>query len=103
MVDAVLDSSAVLALLNGEPGGEAVREILPTAVVSAVNLAEILTKLTDGGTMRALHVVRVDLHLRPRIGGGLGAQLAGFPYNAKGYLSVQADVNLLNRCSLGIL
>ncbi len=49
-VEVVLDSSAVLALIHGEPGGEAVRAIMSVSVVSAVNLAEILTKLTDSGT-----------------------------------------------------
>ncbi len=49
-VEVVLDSSAVLALINDEPGGEAVGEVMSVAVVSAVNLAEVLTKLTDGGT-----------------------------------------------------
>lgn len=46
---AVLDASAVLALLKGEPGSEMVTEALPDAVISAVNLAEVLTKLCDDG------------------------------------------------------
>jgi ribonuclease VapC len=46
---AVLDSSALLALLWGEPGSEVTRSVLPYAVISAVNLAEVCTKLADHG------------------------------------------------------
>ncbi len=49
MVDVVLDASAVLAVLNGEPGAEAVWEHLPGAQLSAVNAAEVAAKLVDGG------------------------------------------------------
>ncbi|MDH3474685.1 MAG: type II toxin-antitoxin system VapC family toxin [Rhodospirillales bacterium] len=45
----VLDASAVLALLNGEPGAEAVSNHLPGAYLSAVNAAEVAGKLVDGG------------------------------------------------------
>jgi len=47
--DAVLDASAVLALLNGEPGHEAVAAVLPGAVLGAVNLAEVVSKLLGRG------------------------------------------------------
>lgn len=49
MSDAVLDSSAVLALLLGEPGAARVAAVLPGALLSAVNLAEIVTKLCERG------------------------------------------------------
>jgi len=45
----VFDASAVLALLQGEPGEEKLREAQPQAVVSAVNVAEVLAKLVDHG------------------------------------------------------
>lgn len=45
----VLDASAVLALLFGERGGEAVRAHLRTGVIGAANLAEVLAKLSDHG------------------------------------------------------
>ncbi|HYZ23014.1 MAG TPA: type II toxin-antitoxin system VapC family toxin [Rhodopila sp.] len=45
----VLDASAVLALLQGESGAAAVASLLPRAVISAVNLAEIVAKLIDAG------------------------------------------------------
>jgi PIN domain nuclease of toxin-antitoxin system len=46
---AVLDSSAVLAVLQGEPGAEIVLANLPGAFLSTVNLAEVITKLTMAG------------------------------------------------------
>ena len=45
----VLDASAVLVLLLDEPGAEVVVEVLSDGVLSAVNLAEVLSKLTDRG------------------------------------------------------
>ena len=45
----VLDSSALLCLLNGEAGAERVAEALPFAVIGAVNLAEVVTKLRERG------------------------------------------------------
>lgn len=45
----VLDASAVLVLLLDEPGTEVVAEVLSDGVLSAVNLAEVLSKLTDRG------------------------------------------------------
>ena len=45
----ILDASALLALLNNEPGADEVQEALSTAVMSAVNLAEVVGKLSDAG------------------------------------------------------
>lgn len=45
----VLDSSALLCLLNGELGAERVAEALPSAVIGAVNLAEVVAKLRERG------------------------------------------------------
>lgn len=46
----VLDASALLAYLLGEPGSERVRDAMAVqAIASAVNLAEVLSKLADGG------------------------------------------------------
>ena len=42
--DAVLDASALIALLWDEPGAEAVEPLLGRAVVSAVNWAEVLQR-----------------------------------------------------------
>jgi ribonuclease VapC len=46
----VLDASAVLALLNGEPGLDTVEQALNSgAIISAVNLSEVVGKLIDVG------------------------------------------------------
>lgn len=45
----VLDSSAVLALLQAESGSETVLRALPDALISAVNVAEILRVLVRSG------------------------------------------------------
>jgi ribonuclease VapC len=45
----VLDASAVLAVLQRERGQERVVEVLHDAIISAVNLAEVATKLTEKG------------------------------------------------------
>lgn len=64
----VLDASALLCLLNGETGAGRVAHVLPRSVVSAVNLSEVASKLTDVGgrhhsvdqAVRALHLKVVD-------------------------------------------
>jgi ribonuclease VapC len=46
----VLDASAVLALLQDEAGADEVEEAIDSgAVISAVNLAEVLGKMVDAG------------------------------------------------------
>lgn len=45
----ILDASAVLALLNGEPGAERVEACLSEGAISAVNAAEVATRLVDAG------------------------------------------------------
>ena len=49
MSKAVLDSSAVLAVLLAEAGAVRVESVLPGALVSAVNLAEVVSKLCERG------------------------------------------------------
>jgi PIN domain nuclease of toxin-antitoxin system len=48
-VTVVLDTSAVLALMWGEPGAERVADHPGQATVSAANLAEVVAKLVDRG------------------------------------------------------
>jgi PIN domain nuclease of toxin-antitoxin system len=45
----VLDASAVLALLHGEPGADAVAMILQVSLVSAVNWSEVVQKSWSHG------------------------------------------------------
>jgi ribonuclease VapC len=47
MTDVVLDASAVLALIQAEPGGPIVEARLDGARLSAVNLAEVAQRLND--------------------------------------------------------
>jgi ribonuclease VapC len=62
----VLDSSAILALLWNEPGVDVVTSVIPLSVISTVNVAEIVTKLTDMGSLsdlfdRALTRAQVEI------------------------------------------
>lgn len=51
----VLDASAVIALLRDEPGADRVWPAVQTgAVISAVNLAEVISKMLDKGTSKEL-------------------------------------------------
>ena len=45
----ILDASAILAVVNRERGAEVVEGELPDVVVSTVNLAEVVTRMTDAG------------------------------------------------------
>lgn len=45
----VIDASALLALLQDEPGSDHVAAALPEAIISAVNVSEVVAKLCDKG------------------------------------------------------
>lgn len=45
----VLDASALLCLLNDEPGAARVLDVLARSVVGTVNLAEVVSKLRERG------------------------------------------------------
>lgn len=47
--ETVLDASAVLAFLQEEPGSDIVAGLIAGAVISAVNLSEVVAKLTEKG------------------------------------------------------
>lgn len=49
MSDPVWDASALLALVNQEPGSEGLASLLPNAVLSTVNLSEVAAKLVERG------------------------------------------------------
>jgi PIN domain nuclease of toxin-antitoxin system len=49
MDSVVMDASAILALLNQEPGQEVVEEYLPRSMLSAVNASEVMAVLTGIG------------------------------------------------------
>ncbi len=69
MSEAVLDSSAVLALLLAEPGADKVQATLPGALFSAVNFAEVMTKLCERGMPQDLARTAIET---------LGAEVVDF-------------------------
>ena len=78
MSEIVLDASAVLAWIKDEPGHQQVEDVLPEALISAVNLSEVMAKLVERGipepqaisTLEELNleVVPFDTHLALRTG-----------------------------------
>ncbi|HEX6144378.1 MAG TPA: type II toxin-antitoxin system VapC family toxin [Geminicoccaceae bacterium] len=65
---AVLDASALLALLQDEPGADAVAAVLGRAVIGAVNLAEVATKVAREGAPSNLlreSVVALEIEVMP--------------------------------------
>jgi len=71
MNEYVLDASALLTILNQEPGKERVEAILGQATVSTVNVAETIGKLLDAGmtgadaraSVELLHLEVIDFDL----------------------------------------
>lgn len=53
VADFVLDASAVLAMIHGEPGEDLVRRLSSGSFVSAVNVAEVGSRLADRGVSQA--------------------------------------------------
>lgn len=78
MAEVVLDASAVLALLRGEPGADAVAAWVGRARISAVNWAEVVGQLARAGVAREdvalaldalrLEVVPLDAGLADEVG-----------------------------------
>lgn len=58
---AVIDASALLALLNGEPGGPAVTQLLAGAAMSAVNWSEVVQKALHHGVSASPEELRSDV------------------------------------------
>lgn len=68
MTEAVLDASALIALLRSEPGSDRVAAIANRACVSAVNMAEVLGKMVSYGKQLetvAYQIGRLQLEIRP--------------------------------------
>jgi ribonuclease VapC len=78
MAGVVLDASAILAVLNAEPGAEKVVPVLGAALVGTVNYAEVIGKLVERGVdyeqanaalrSLALTIVDFDIGLSRRTG-----------------------------------
>ena len=73
MSTVVLDASALLALLKGEPGGAKVASVIADAAISVVNLSEVVS-----------HFVRVGMPI-----GEVEDMLNALPYTV-----IAADANL---------
>lgn len=78
MAESVLDASAVLAVIQGEPGADMVMAALEDTLISTVNYAEVISKLVERGATYedadaavqkiAVPVVDFDLALARRTG-----------------------------------
>ena len=78
MAEAVLDTSAILAVLLDEPGAEQIAAIMPRSLVSVANEAEVITVLVRNGAepeeavqavlSLAYEVVELDAGLARRAG-----------------------------------
>lgn len=53
MSEVILDASALLTVLRREPGAEVVEPVLADALMTTVNLAEVLAKLVERGVPEA--------------------------------------------------
>ena len=61
----VLDSSAVLAMLWGEPGADRVQSALGDSCISTVNVVEVATRLIDRGIGEdSVHMTFESLSIR---------------------------------------
>jgi PIN domain nuclease of toxin-antitoxin system len=64
----ILDASAILALINKEPGGGLVESLLSNAIMSSVNVAEVLTVLKRTNTEiadAAFHITNIVHEILP--------------------------------------
>lgn len=92
----VLDASAVLALMNAEPGQEEVADVLAEAFLSAVNLAEVVSKLAERGMPAAealADALSLDMRVIPLDAGIVGALRP---------LTWAAGLSLGDRCCLAL-
>ncbi len=58
---AVLDASAVLALILNEPGASAVEPYVGTGLLSVVNYSEVVARLSDRGAPAELIRTQIDV------------------------------------------
>ena len=56
----VLDASALLAVIEDEPGAETVEDTLADSAISAVNFSEVVAKLVDRGFGNEAVVARMN-------------------------------------------
>jgi PIN domain nuclease of toxin-antitoxin system len=97
-VDCLLDASAVLALLQNEPGSERVKQALPESAITSVNACEVLGVLVRSGCSPAEAVTIFDkLHIPVLVFTYAQAQLAASLLQ----LEVSRPLSLGDRACLG--
>ncbi len=100
---AILDASALLAVLGDEPGGELVAPLLDGAVVSTVNWSEVLARYVDLGldvAGREADIESLGVSLSPftshqaEIAAGLFASTrkAGLSFGDRACLALALDI-----------
>ncbi|HVF20347.1 MAG TPA: type II toxin-antitoxin system VapC family toxin [Mycobacteriales bacterium] len=95
----VIDASAVLALIYGEPGVDVVAAALATSSLSAVNLAEVVGKLIDrGADVHSLMYMLESTGVEVRPLTADGALLAGALRSIEG----GTKLSLADRCCLAL-
>ena len=75
----MLDASALLALVQSEPGADVVAEAIEDAVISAVNFSEVVSKLADKGypretieeELRGSHLAIIDFDASQAFAAGM--------------------------------
>lgn len=105
MTEVVLDASALLASLFGEPGNDKVDALLDRARISSVNLAEVVTRLAKNSVPQKeiekilegleLHIEYFDAR-RAIVTGMLAARTskAGLSLGDRACLSLAAELKL---------
>ncbi len=83
MNDVVVDASALLAVLRAEPGVERVEPRLERARIGAVNLSEVVAKLSEDGVpeaeiRRAIGRLELEVHAFAYIAGILRRSTRAF-------------------------
>lgn len=66
LTDYVLDASALLCLINAEPGADRVLRVLQGSAISVVNIAEVIAKRLEFGDDYALltaDIARLDMRI----------------------------------------
>jgi PIN domain nuclease of toxin-antitoxin system len=99
MTAAVLDASALLALILGEPGGEKVQRVLTDCAMTAVNLGEVVGHFARIGSPEA--EIRLMLDPLPFVRVALDEELAfiaGLMFPA----TVQAGLSFGDRACLAL-
>ena len=105
MAEAVLDASALPALLNSEPGADRVAAIVPVSVISTVNLSEVVAKLAESGipepdvryTLEELQIQVRDFDERQAYEAGLmrpATRASGLSLGDRVCLSLAQQLNL---------